>query len=224
MCSRVRQLLLRPLMDARELKETAHQLHLKQKFAQSAEVYAELTAMLPSDPQVWLKHADACRRAQNLTQAVASYRRAARAFSAQGYMTRAMAVLRVALEVEPKNERARGELLRLQEYLRGTPSSTQPTQPQIPAVEPRGHQIKRISPYAVAFRPEAGVRWMLVHSRSPIELEEGVPRQTLSATRSLTQELQLDFAEHFPITVEPPTQTETETSSGNPETAVHWLG
>ncbi|MGE6763667.1 BTAD domain-containing putative transcriptional regulator [Corallococcus interemptor] len=103
----------RESMKLRELKEAAHALFQRGRFAQCAETYAQLAKRLPRDANVRIRLASACRRAGQQEQAIAAYREAARVLVSLGCESRARGALKVALELDPRNPVLQQELARM---------------------------------------------------------------------------------------------------------------
>ncbi|RKH60031.1 hypothetical protein D7X96_34315 [Corallococcus interemptor] len=103
----------RESMKLRELKEAAHALYQRGRFAQCAETYAQLAKRLPRDANVRIRLASACRRAGQQEQAIAAYREAARVLVSLGCESRARGALKVALELDPRNATLQQELARM---------------------------------------------------------------------------------------------------------------
>ncbi|MBZ4417555.1 hypothetical protein [Myxococcus sp. RHSTA-1-4] len=103
----------RELMKLRELKEAAHALFVRGRYAQCAETYARILRLAPKDPNVRVRHAECCRRAGDRQSAVASYRAAAALLMEQGCESRARGALRAALELDPKDPMLHSDLAQL---------------------------------------------------------------------------------------------------------------
>ncbi|MCP3137020.1 tetratricopeptide repeat protein [Pyxidicoccus xibeiensis] len=112
----------RELMKLRELKEAAHALFARGRYAQCAETYARILRLAPKDPNVRVRHAESCRRAGDRQSAVASYRAAAALLMEQGCESRARGALRAALELDPKDPTIHADLARLGQQ--AAPSTT----------------------------------------------------------------------------------------------------
>jgi hypothetical protein len=103
----------RELAKLRELKEAAHALFVRGRFAQCAETYARILRLAPKDPNVRVRHAESCRRAGDRQSAIASYRAAAALLLEQGCESRARGALRAALELDPRDPMIHSDLARL---------------------------------------------------------------------------------------------------------------
>lgn len=100
-------------MGLRELKEAAHAQYLRGRFEQCAQTYRQILRLAPKDPNVRVRHAEACRRAGDRQQAIASYRAAADLLLAVGCESRARGALKAALELDPKDPVLLADLARL---------------------------------------------------------------------------------------------------------------
>ncbi|WP_198142979.1 tetratricopeptide repeat protein [Stigmatella aurantiaca] len=87
----------------RELKEVAHEQFVRGKFAQCAQTYWQVLRLAPKDPNMRVRHAEACRRSGDRQQAIASYRAAAELLLELGCESRARGALKAALELDPKD-------------------------------------------------------------------------------------------------------------------------
>lgn len=91
-------------MGLRELKEAAHQQFVRGKFSQCAQTYQQVLRLAPRDPNMHVRHAEACRRAGDRLQAIASYRTAAELLLELGCESRARGALKAALELDPRDQ------------------------------------------------------------------------------------------------------------------------
>jgi hypothetical protein len=103
----------RELMKLRELKEAAHALFARGRYAQCSETYERILRLAPKDPNVRVRHAESCRRAGDRQSAIASYRVAAELLMEQGCESRARGALRAALELDPKDPMILADLARM---------------------------------------------------------------------------------------------------------------
>ncbi|NBD12898.1 BTAD domain-containing putative transcriptional regulator [Corallococcus silvisoli] len=97
----------------RELKESAHALYQRGRYAQCVETYAQLAKLLPRDANVRVRLAEACRRAGQRTQAISAYREAAQVLLSLGCESRARGALKAALELDPRDPVLQLEVVRL---------------------------------------------------------------------------------------------------------------
>lgn len=100
-------------MGLRELKEAAHQQYVKGKFAECMKTYQKVLRLAPRDPNMRVRHAEACRRAGERLQAIASYREAANLLLELGCETRARGALKAALELDPHDPVLQEDVARL---------------------------------------------------------------------------------------------------------------
>ncbi|WP_375755697.1 BTAD domain-containing putative transcriptional regulator [Corallococcus exercitus] len=103
----------RESMKLRELKEAAHALYQRGRYAQCVETYAQLAKRLPRDANVRIRLAEACRRAGQREQAIAAYRDASRVLLSLGCESRARGALKAALELDPRDPTLQMEVVRL---------------------------------------------------------------------------------------------------------------
>lgn len=101
-------------MDFRTLKEKANQALAKGRFEQAEVFLREAITRVPRDAALWVKHADTLRKLHRLTDALASYRMAASIFSQEGHDHRAVAALKVALDLVPEDVDLIADLIRVE--------------------------------------------------------------------------------------------------------------
>ncbi|KFE68483.1 hypothetical protein [Hyalangium minutum] len=101
-------------MGLRELKETAHQQFVRGKFAECAATYQRILRLAPRDPNLHVRHAEACRRTGERQQAITSYRTAAGLLLELGSASRARGALKAALELDPKDPLLQLEIAQLE--------------------------------------------------------------------------------------------------------------
>jgi hypothetical protein len=101
-------------MGLRELKEAAHQQFVRGKFSHCAQTYQQVLRLAPRDPNMHVRHAEACRRAGDRLQAIASYRAAAELLLELGCESRARGALKAALELDPRDPFLREMVARLE--------------------------------------------------------------------------------------------------------------
>ncbi|MCE9668519.1 tetratricopeptide repeat protein [Myxococcus stipitatus] len=101
----------------KELKDAAQTLFGQGRYAQCAELYANILRLVPKDPNLHMRHAESCRRAGSAVAAIGSYRAAARLLLALGHSSRARAALRAALAVSPKDPTLLAELEQLEQMV-----------------------------------------------------------------------------------------------------------
>ncbi|HEX8821741.1 MAG TPA: hypothetical protein VF794_17585, partial [Archangium sp.] len=111
------------VMGVRELKEEAMDLYARRKFTECARTYSRLLELEPRDPHLYVRHAEAWRRAGDRAKAITSYRAAAELLLELGCEARARAALKVALELDPKDTELAYALARL------TPTFAHATRP-----------------------------------------------------------------------------------------------
>lgn len=131
-------------MGLRELKEAAHQQFVRGKFAQCAQTYQQVLRLAPRDPNMHVRHAEACRRAGDKQQAIASYQTAAELLLEIGCETRARGVLRAALELNPNDLFLQEVVARL-----GSPSEESPS----PGVSESREELPTLPPLESGLDP-----------------------------------------------------------------------
>lgn len=88
-------------MDLRRLKEQASQLVAEGRYERAEVLYRQLLTGAPRDAGLWLKHAEVLKRLARVGPAVSSYRMTAQLLMGHGHLNRAVAALKIALELLP---------------------------------------------------------------------------------------------------------------------------
>ena len=186
-------------MELRALKQEAGDLLARGKFAQAEVLYRQMLLLHPRDAQLWVRHADALKRLSRVDDAVESYRRAAAMLTEAGHFPRAVAALRLALELRNDDLDLISELIRVElkknhrEARAMTPAVPPPrriptpdallalpileepiTNPgiTIEVLPPADEwpQVRRLSGRAVALRPGPDARWVLIESDTEVRV------------------------------------------------------
>jgi hypothetical protein len=106
-------------MGLRELKEIANQQFVRGKFSQCAQTYRQVLRLAPRDPNMHVRHAEACRRSGDRPAAIASYRAAADLLLELGCESRARGALKAALELDPGDPLLQADIARLGPHREG---------------------------------------------------------------------------------------------------------
>ncbi len=183
-------------MELRELKELAGEHWAKGQFAQAEVLYRQILMLAPLDPQLWVRHAEALKRLNRKRDAVLSYQRASHMLAELGHFQRAIAAMRLALELEPDDIEVISELIRLElrKNKRGTktvevpiadvsasvPEASRLALPMLkeePAraitVEvpmPEYPLVKRVSDREIAIKPSPEAKWIIVSGDGSLSL------------------------------------------------------
>ncbi|MFL5346459.1 MAG: hypothetical protein ACJ8AT_16860, partial [Hyalangium sp.] len=140
-------------MGLRDLKEVAHQQFVRGKFAQCAQTYHQILRLAPRDPNMRVRHAEACRRAGERLQAIASYRAAAELLLELGCESRARGALKAALELDPRDPLLQADVARLgpqhDEPLVAAPAEFE----ELPLLPPLESGVDPVPPASRAPRP-----------------------------------------------------------------------
>lgn len=171
-------------MDVRKLKEEANAYFASGRFAKCVNAYAELIRLEPRDPQLRLRHAEACRRLGEAAQAMDSYEAAARLLVELGHFARAKAALRAALEVVPQDANVQAYLREVEELQQrhGRPVSGSRPRPASPIYErPRSISLEEVPLVAPQPLPQKKVREAAAHER-PAPVAGGPQVRRLSET------------------------------------------
>ena len=164
-------------------------LYAQRRFAECAQTYERMLDLDPRDPSLYVRQAEAYRRAGARHEAITAYWMAAELLEDQGNEARARAALKAALELNPRHpeiNRALGRLTPLREdsarvgalvapgelfefpegmelppAWKATPAGAEPLPPSRP-------EVRRLSENTLAVRAAPGLRWWVVSSRTPL--------------------------------------------------------
>ena len=100
----------KPQVDVRKLKDEVTEFLKKQKWEKAAEVLEQLVAAEPKDMSHRLKAGDTYRRLDQITKAIGSYQHAAKFFSDEGQLIKAIGAVKIILEIDPRNSDAQKQL------------------------------------------------------------------------------------------------------------------
>src|SRR2546426_2507137 len=127
-------------VDARKLKDSAAEYLKKSKFEKAAEVLEQLVQAEPKDMQHRFRLGDCYRKLEQPEKSIAQYHAAGRYYADQGQLIKAIAAVKVILEIDPRNAEAQKQLAEMNERRlgKGTVASAGPGA--------KGKPIARISP------------------------------------------------------------------------------
>src|SRR6267142_1900790 len=100
----------KPQVDVRKLKDEVTDFLKKSKWEKAADVLEQLVAAEPKDMQHRLKLGDTYRRMDQITKCIGSYQYAAKFFSDEGQLIKAIGAVKIILEIDPKNGDAQKQL------------------------------------------------------------------------------------------------------------------
>ncbi len=100
----------KPQIDVRKLKDEVAEFLKKSKWDKAADVLEQLIAAEPKDMSHRLKLGDTYRRTERIEKAIVSYQNAARFFSDEGQMIKAIGAVKIILEIDPRNDDAQKQL------------------------------------------------------------------------------------------------------------------
>jgi CRP-like cAMP-binding protein/tetratricopeptide (TPR) repeat protein len=101
--------------DARKLKDSAAEYLKRSKFEKAAEVLEQLVQAEPKDIQHRLRLGDCYRKLDLAQKSIAQYDAAGRAYAEQGQLIKAIAAVKVILEIDPRNAEAQKQLAEMNE-------------------------------------------------------------------------------------------------------------
>jgi tetratricopeptide (TPR) repeat protein len=90
-------------MDIRRLKELATRLVSDGRYERAEVLFRQMLTLAPRDANLWLRHAELLKRLDRSYPAVTSYRMAAQLLMDVGHAGRAVACLKLALELVPED-------------------------------------------------------------------------------------------------------------------------
>lgn len=101
-------------MDARELKAKASSSIAKGRFDRAEVLYRQALTLVPRDSQLWLKHGETLKHLGQQGEAAESYRMASSILATDGHFLRAIAAVKLALELRPNDVELISDLIRLE--------------------------------------------------------------------------------------------------------------
>src|SRR5712671_5322586 len=102
-------------VDARKLKDAAAEYLKKSKFEKAAEVLEQLVQAEPKDIQHRLRLGDCYRKLGDPQKSIAQYEAAGRHYADLGQLIKAIAAVKVILEIDPRNGEAQKQLAAMNE-------------------------------------------------------------------------------------------------------------
>src|SRR5947209_555327 len=100
----------KPQVDVRKLKDEVTDFLKKSKWEKAADVLEQLVAAEPKDMSQRLKLGDTYRRMEQIEKAITNYQHAAKFFSDEGQLIKAIGAVKIILEIDPKNPDAQKHL------------------------------------------------------------------------------------------------------------------
>jgi len=101
-------------VDVHELKDRARALVVKGRLEKAEVLYRQVVALVPGDAPAWIRHAETLRRLNRISESVWSYRTAANILRALGHEGRALACLKIALDLRPDDIDLITEIIRIE--------------------------------------------------------------------------------------------------------------
>jgi CRP-like cAMP-binding protein/tetratricopeptide (TPR) repeat protein len=148
-----------PSVDTRKLKDSAAEYLRKNKFEKAAEALEQLVKAEPKDFTHRLKLGDAYRKMEAIDKAIVCYQAAAKHYSDQGLLIKAIGAVKVILEMDPRNQSAQRELQEMNSQRFPKALSLEPGKPKVP---------KAGKPSAAAPAPPAEIDLVEVPARAPL--------------------------------------------------------
>ena len=101
-------------MDVHELKDRARALVVKGRLEKAEVLYRQVVTLVPGDAPAWIRHAETLKRLSRISEAVWSYRTASSILRSLGHEGRALACLKIALELKPDDIDLITEIIRIE--------------------------------------------------------------------------------------------------------------
>lgn len=99
-----------PSVNTRKLKDSVAEYLKKNKLDKACETLEQLVKAEPKDMTHRLRLGDTYRRLEATEKAIGNYQAAAKFFADEGLLIKAIAAIKIILEIDPKNEMAQREL------------------------------------------------------------------------------------------------------------------
>ncbi len=125
-------------VDTRKLKDSVAEYLKKSRFEKAAQVLEQLIEAEPNDMPHRLRLGDCYRRLEQPQKSIAQYDAAARHYAHEGQLIKAIAAVKVVLEIDPRNAEAQKQLAVMNERRLG--KGTLQTTRKMPPAATRGAQ------------------------------------------------------------------------------------
>lgn len=132
----------KPQVDVRKLKDEVADCLKKSKLDKAAEVLEQLIAAEPKDMSHRLKLGDTYRRSGDGQRAIAAYQHAAKFFADEGQLIKAIAAVKIVLEIDPRNADAQRQLGEMNERRMGKVTLESAGLKSRPGTAPAGRAIE----------------------------------------------------------------------------------
>jgi CRP-like cAMP-binding protein len=178
-------------VDVRKLKDEVAE-HLKRsRWEKAAEVLEQLVAAEPKDMAQQLRLGDTYRRMEQPQKAIESYQRAAKFFSDEGQLIKAIGAVKLILECDPRNAQAQKQLADMNQRRMGkTPLAkvgikSVPAPAAAPARAAKASAMDAASGSNHAVDDPSQIELPEVDEDEPMELDDGrPPSQTAARPRT----------------------------------------
>ena len=108
--------------DVRKLREEANEATASGKYKRALAAYLELERLEPRDAQWSKRAAETFRRLGKDKDAIDAYVRAAERYAGNGFLVQAIAVCKLILQIDPKNDDALGRIAAMNEQIGAGPT------------------------------------------------------------------------------------------------------
>jgi CRP-like cAMP-binding protein len=177
-------------VDVRKLKDEVAE-HLKRsKWEKAAEVLEQLVAAEPKDMAQQLRLGDTYRRMEQPQKAIESYQRAAKFFSDEGQLIKAIGAVKLILECDPRNAQAQKQLADMNQRRMGNVPlakvgiKSMPVPAAAAARAAKASAMDAASGAGHALDDPSQIELPEVDEDEPLELDDGRSSQTAARPRT----------------------------------------
>jgi CRP-like cAMP-binding protein len=175
-------------VDVRKLKDEVAE-HLKRsRWEKAAEVLEQLVAAEPKDMAQQLRLGDTYRRMEQPQKAIESYQRAAKFFSDEGQLIKAIGAVKLILECDPRNAQAQKQLADMNERRMGKVPLAKVGIKSVPApaaAPARPARASALDASTHAVEDPSQIELPPVDDDEPLELDDGrAPSQAAARPRT----------------------------------------
>ena len=178
-------------VDVRKLKDEVAE-HLKRsRWDKAADALEQLVAAEPKDMAQQLRLGDTYRRLEQPQKAIEWYQRAAKFFSDEGQLIKAIGAVKLILECDPRNAQAQKQLADMNERRKGKVTlakvgiKSMPAPAAAPARAGRASALDAASGAVHAVDDPSQIELPPVDEDEPLELDDGrAPSQTAARPRT----------------------------------------
>ncbi|HUJ62921.1 MAG TPA: cyclic nucleotide-binding domain-containing protein [Kofleriaceae bacterium] len=189
--------------DLRKLREEANEATASGKYKRALAAYLELEHMEPRDAQWSKRAAETYRRLGKDKDAIEAYARAADRYAQNGFLVQAIAVCKLILQIDPKNDGALRRIAAMNEQIGAGPSRAVVVAEHNPALAENA-AVAALRRAPTTTPPPDGVRRSRTTSGSPVAPRTITPQQLQRArTASSSPPINVARTKSKPVTLPP---------------------